>query len=130
MPIVQIQLRTGKFFRSSCARPEQFNPSHLTTSKLTFIALRPIVPPYIVAFVWTLSLAWLSSRIDRRGFVLLATSPFAIAGYILFVATGLTDVNARYVRIYRKLSISPELTLACRLGPSSAFSAPFPLAPI
>ncbi|ORY76008.1 major facilitator superfamily domain-containing protein [Leucosporidium creatinivorum] len=54
------------------------------------------VPPYVVAFAWTLALAWLSSRIDRRGLVLLATSPFAIAGYIIFVVTGLSDVNARY----------------------------------
>lgn len=49
-----------------------------------------------MAFVWTLSLTYLSNRIDRRGFVLLCTSPFAVAGYITFVATGLSDVDARY----------------------------------
>lgn len=69
------------------------------------------MPPYVVAFAWTLSLAWFSSRIDRRGLVVLATSPFAIAGYIIFVVTGLSDVNARYVGI---LFLS-RLLVACEI---------------
>lgn len=38
------------------------------------------VGPYCVAFVWTLFLCFLSARLDRRGVVLLISSPFAIAG--------------------------------------------------
>ncbi|KAM0745965.1 MFS general substrate transporter [Meredithblackwellia eburnea MCA 4105] len=54
------------------------------------------VPPYIVAFVWTLFLSYMSDRLNRRGIVLLISSPFAIAGYIVFVGTKLTDIHARY----------------------------------
>ncbi len=38
------------------------------------------VPPYMVAFVWGLAVAYLSNRINQRGWVMLASSPFAIAG--------------------------------------------------
>ncbi|GAA5942570.1 uncharacterized protein JCM15063_000038 [Sporobolomyces koalae] len=54
------------------------------------------VPPYVVAFFWSLGLAYLSNRIDRRGFVMLCSSPFALAGYVTFVATNLPDIHARY----------------------------------
>ncbi len=54
------------------------------------------VPPYVVAFVWSISLAYLSNRLDRRGWVLLCTSPFCIAGYVIFVATQQADIRARY----------------------------------
>jgi hypothetical protein len=54
------------------------------------------VPPYVVAFVWSLALAYLSNRLDRRGWVMLCSSPFALAGYVTFVATDLPDVHARY----------------------------------
>jgi hypothetical protein len=100
-----------------------------TAQELTPLIPYPSVPPYIVAFVWTLSLSWLSSRIDRRGFVLLASSPFAVAGYILFVATSLPDVNARYVSIPWSFLDRSKLTVARRLALSSASSALSPLAP-
>ncbi|GAA5868588.1 hypothetical protein JCM8547_003196 [Rhodosporidiobolus lusitaniae] len=58
------------------------------------------VPPYAVAFVWTIFLTFISSKINRRGIVMLCSFPFALAGYAIFVATDETAPNARYGGVF------------------------------
>ena len=67
------------------------------------------VPPYIVAWVWTLALAFCSMKTDRRGIFLAITIPFALAGYGIFVGTGQADTQPRYAGIFLGLmgSASP-----------------------
>ncbi|BGP13501.1 hypothetical protein JCM10213_000691 [Rhodosporidiobolus nylandii] len=57
-------------------------------------------PPYAVAWVWSLGIAFFSARINRRGIPLLVTIPLALCGYAIFVATKLGENNARYGGIF------------------------------
>ncbi|GAA6041348.1 hypothetical protein JCM8097_007675 [Rhodosporidiobolus ruineniae] len=56
------------------------------------------VPPYAVAFVWSLFIAFLSAKINRRGIPLLMSYPLALVGYALFLGTH--NVKARYAGIF------------------------------
>lgn len=84
------------------------------------------LPPYVVAFFWSLALAYLSKRLNRRGFVMLCSSPFALAGYVTFVATDLSDIHARYVSLADQVTEEVNRTsterVYIRLQPFCAFS--------
>ncbi|GAA5918785.1 hypothetical protein JCM6882_006575 [Rhodosporidiobolus microsporus] len=56
------------------------------------------VPPYAVAFVWSLGIAFFSAKINRRGIALLISYPLALVGYALFLGTD--NVKARYAGIF------------------------------
>jgi sugar phosphate permease len=45
------------------------------------------VPPYMVTWVWSLFVAWLADKFDRRAYVMLCLSPLGIAGYAIFVGS-------------------------------------------
>ncbi|GAA6014489.1 hypothetical protein JCM10207_001625 [Rhodosporidiobolus poonsookiae] len=57
-------------------------------------------PPYVVAWVWSLAVAYFSARINRRGIPLLITIPLALVGYAIFVGTKLGENSARYGGIF------------------------------
>ncbi|KAK5130935.1 hypothetical protein LTR08_001538 [Meristemomyces frigidus] len=58
------------------------------------------VPPYIVGGFFTVLLPLLSTRFDRRMVFFLASAPFMMIGYIMFLATDVTDHMTRYAATF------------------------------
>ncbi|EME38051.1 hypothetical protein DOTSEDRAFT_141234 [Dothistroma septosporum NZE10] len=58
------------------------------------------VPPYVVGAVATLVIPYLSTKTDRRSIFLVVSAPFMMIGYIMFLATGVTDTHARYAATF------------------------------
>lgn len=54
------------------------------------------VPPYVVGAVATLVIPYLSTKTDRRSIYFVASAPLMMIGYIMFLATEVTDTQARY----------------------------------
>ncbi|GJN87098.1 hypothetical protein Rhopal_000043-T1 [Rhodotorula paludigena] len=66
------------------------------------------VPPYVVAWFWTIGLAYASTRFNRRGIILLIAVPFSIVGYAIFVGTDMADSSARYGGIFLNIMGIPS----------------------
>jgi Na+/melibiose symporter-like transporter len=56
------------------------------------------VPPYIVGSFFTLLIPFFSWRYDRRAIFFIASAPFVIIGYIIFLAS--QDAHARYAATF------------------------------
>ncbi|KAJ9111756.1 hypothetical protein QFC22_006415 [Naganishia vaughanmartiniae] len=64
------------------------------------------VPPYIVGALCTCIFPYITTRVKRRGVVMLCTAPLVITGYIIFVST--TNPQARYGALFLILAGSPS----------------------
>ncbi|KAJ9102007.1 hypothetical protein QFC19_004932 [Naganishia cerealis] len=64
------------------------------------------VPPYILSTACTCLIPYLSTRVKRRGIVMLCTAPLMIIGYIIFVST--TNATARYGALFLILAGAPS----------------------
>jgi hypothetical protein len=51
------------------------------------------VPPYILASIWSIILAWLSQRSSKRGFWILVSAPISIVGSSMLIGSGLPAVQ-------------------------------------
>jgi len=56
------------------------------------------VPPYILASIWSIILAWLSQRSSKRGFWILVSAPICIVGSGLLIGSSLHAVQ--YIGIF------------------------------
>ncbi|KAI0518017.1 MFS transporter [Xylaria bambusicola] len=68
-------------------------PNKTTIEKQLFT-----VPPYVVGAVFVLGLSFSSWRFDRRVIFILATAPFTMVGYILFLASH--EARVRYAATF------------------------------
>ncbi|KAK5626052.1 hypothetical protein RRF57_001767 [Xylaria bambusicola] len=68
-------------------------PTKTTIEKQLFT-----VPPYVVGAVFVLGLSFSSWRFDRRVIFILATAPFTMVGYILFLASH--EARVRYAATF------------------------------
>jgi hypothetical protein len=51
------------------------------------------VPPYILASVWSITLAWLSQRSSKRGFWILVSAPICVVGSGLLIGSSFRAVQ-------------------------------------
>lgn len=59
------------------------------------------VPPYVAGFAWAMSLAVVSSKLNKRGPVLVICGPLVITGYALFLSQ--TNLDALYAACFLAL---------------------------
>jgi sugar phosphate permease len=54
------------------------------------------VPPYVVGAFFTVLLPGLSTYFDKRNIFFVISAPFMMVGYIMFLATSVSDPHTRY----------------------------------
>lgn len=70
------------------------------------------VPPYVLGFITTLSTAYLSDRLCKRGIFNIFWSVVAFVGYLILIVTKHTNVGAQYAGVFLStMAICPMIAI-------------------